>query len=136
MKFKKTAVLAMCTGLVLCCSSPSAHGHHNGYGHHGSYSYYGGYNYDGYNYGCGNHPEHAHPDGVCPYNSTDPAYHCYRASTVKKVQKKLNKLGYNCGSADGVYGTRTKNCIKKFQKKKNMAVNGKITQSLLKKLKC
>lgn len=51
------------------------------------------------------------------------------------MQKKLNKLGYKCGKADGTCGSKTKSAIKKYQKKKNMTVNGKITKSLVKKLK-
>ena len=39
---------------------------------------------------------------------------------MKKVQKKLNKLGYNCGKADGIYGTKTKNAIKDFQSNEGM----------------
>lgn len=59
----------------------------------------------------------------------------YQSSIVKKVQKKLNKLGYNCGKADGIYGTKTKNAIKDFQSDEGMNVNGEIKKALLKKLK-
>lgn len=132
MNIKKCTILAICASLTLSTNVSLAHGHHGG-GHH-NYNY--DYNYDDYDYGCNHYSgHHAHIDGVCPYNTDDESYHCYRVSTVKKVQKRLNRLGYECGSADGVYGTKTKNCIKKFQKKKNMSVNGKITQKLLQKLK-
>ena len=59
----------------------------------------------------------------------------YQSSTVKKVQKKLNKLGYKCGTADGIYGTKTKNAIKDFQRDEGMTVNGEIKKALIKKLK-
>lgn len=58
----------------------------------------------------------------------------YKASTVRKVQKKLNKLGYKCGKVDGSYGKKTKIDIRKYQRKKGMTVNGKINKSLCKKL--
>ena len=58
----------------------------------------------------------------------------YKTSTVKKVQNKLNHLGYKCGKADGSYGSKTKSAIRKFQKKKGMTINGKINKTLLKKL--
>lgn len=32
----------------------------------------------------------------------------YSAATVRKVQKKLNRLGYKCSKADGSFGTKTK----------------------------
>ena len=115
------------------------------YGYNYNYDYDYGYNYDyghhaGHNtcinndYDCSSHPDHAHIDGVCPYYCTDQEYQYYQASTVKKVQAKLNKAGYKWGSANGVYNAKTKKSIKKFQKNKKMAVNGKITKSLLDKL--
>lgn len=138
MRIKVLATLAICASLALSPSTSFAHhggGHHN-YDYH-NYDYHNyDYDYDYHsNYDCSNCPAHAHVDGVCPYYSDDASYQCYRASTVKKVQNKLNNLGYNCGNADGVYGAKTKNCIKKYQRKKNMTVNGRISQKLLKKLK-
>ncbi len=141
MKIKKFAVIAACSCLVFSSNAVSAHCH-NGNCH---YDYDYGYNYDyghhaGHNtcinndYDCSSHPDHAHIDGVCPYYCTDQEYQYYQASTVKKVQAKLNKAGYKCGSANGVYNAKTKKSIKKFQKNKKMAVNGKITKSLLDKL--
>lgn len=43
---------------------------------------------------------------------------------VKKLQKKLNSLKYNCGTADGVFGAKTLAAVKKFQKKKKLTVDG------------
>ncbi len=142
MKIKKLAVISAYLGLIFASTAAFAHGHHNG-GHHSGYSY--NYDYDsghhaGHNncinndYDCSSHPDHAHVDGVCPYYCTDPSYKCYKASTVKKVQSKLNNAGYKCGSANGIYNAKTKKAIKKFQKSKNMSANGKITKKLLNKL--
>lgn len=97
-----------------------------------------------YHYHCGGHPAHLHDNGVCPYSSnytsttshkrTKKVSKYYKASTVRKVQKKLNKLGYKCGKVDGSYGKKTKIDIRKYQRKKGMTVNGKINKSLCKKL--
>lgn len=142
MKIKRTAVVATCLSFMLVSGTVSAHGHHGGGCHNYNYDYdYDSGYHAGHNncinndYDCSHHPDHAHPDGVCPYYCTEPAYQYYKASTVKKVQAKLNKAGYKCGSANGIYNAKTKKAIKKFQKKKNMSINGKITKNLIKKLK-
>ena len=38
-----------------------------------------------------------------------------RGDDVKALQERLNQLGYDCGDADGVFGTRTKNAVVRFQ---------------------
>jgi hypothetical protein len=38
-----------------------------------------------------------------------------RGDEVKALQERLNALGYDCGEADGVFGTRTKNAVVRFQ---------------------
>lgn len=58
----------------------------------------------------------------------------YSKSTVKAVQNKLNKLGYNCGTADGVAGSKTKTAIKQYQKAKGLTVTGVVDKALLKSL--
>lgn len=40
------------------------------------------------------------------------------------VQFKLNSLGYSCGNADGICGTKTVNAIKQFQQSKGLNVDG------------
>lgn len=47
-----------------------------------------------------------------------------RGSDVESVQKRLNELGFSCGSADGIFGTKTDNAVKKFQESKNLTVDG------------
>lgn len=141
-KFTQRLLLALCIGMLLTNNASLAHsgrtdssgGHHDNKNASGLGSYH---------YHCGGHPAHLHPNGVCPYSSaahqstttTKKVSKYYRASTVRKVQNKLNKLGYKCGKADGAYGSKTKAAIKKFQKKQGMSVNGKINKTLLKKLK-
>ena len=43
---------------------------------------------------------------------------------VKKLQEMLNTLGYDCGTADGKFGTKTQNAVKEFQKKYGLKVDG------------
>ena len=47
-----------------------------------------------------------------------------RGSDVKELQQNLNKLGYNCGIADGIWGTKTENAVRKFQKDNKLEVDG------------
>lgn len=43
---------------------------------------------------------------------------------VKKIQSKLKQWGYYTGSVDGIYGSKTFEAVKKFQKKNNLTVDG------------
>ncbi len=123
MKIKKFAVIAACSCLVFSSNAVSAHCH-NGNCH---YDYDYGYNYDyghhaGHNtcinndYDCSSHPDHAHIDGVCPYYCTDQEYQYYQASTVKKVQAKLNKAGYNVAVPMEYITLKQKNQLKNSRK--------------------
>ena len=95
----------------------------------GSYHYHHGYG------------PHLHKNGKCPYNnkvktnsnsskkSTSSkkiasSSTSSNSSLTKKVQAKLNKLGYNCGTPDGSMGPKTVSAIKKFQKAKGLKVDG------------
>lgn len=120
-----------------------AHGHHSS-GHYGGCAT----NY----YYCGGHSAHTHSNGVCPYADSTSYYYCgghsahihsngvcpYAAytnqSTVKSVQRALNSCGYRCGTADGVYGTKTKKALKRFQRDNNLKADGVIGQQTLKAL--
>ena len=53
---------------------------------------------------------------------------------VKRVQRKLNNLGFKAGSADGIFGGKTAAAIRRYQKTKNLTVTGKITDDLLRRL--
>lgn len=50
-------------------------------------------------------------------NSTSSykVYADYVGSRCKELQTKLNKLGYDCGTADGIFGKNTYNSLVKFQ---------------------
>ena len=43
---------------------------------------------------------------------------------VKTVQTKLKRWGYYTGAIDGIYGTKTKEAVKYFQKKNGLTVDG------------
>lgn len=137
--FKKILVLCMCACLSFSATMTSAHsGRTDSSGGHHDYRNKSGLGSYHYHHGMG---PHLHKNGVCPYSTktttssgTKKKSKYYSISTVKKVQKKLKKLGYKCGKADGHCGSKTKSAIKKYQRKKRMTVNGKITKSLLKKL--
>lgn len=53
---------------------------------------------------------------------------------IRAVQGKLNEKGFDSGVADGLMGPKTKAAIKAFQYAKDLPVDGKISDNLLKAL--
>ncbi len=53
---------------------------------------------------------------------------------VRYAQAGLRMLGYRIGKVDGVYGSKTANAIKKFQKKYKLSVDGKINDKTYAKM--
>ena len=47
-----------------------------------------------------------------------------RGDEVKQIQTKLKRWGYYNGSIDGIYGTKTLNAVKSFQRKNGLTVDG------------
>jgi len=47
-----------------------------------------------------------------------------RGEEVKKLQENLNRLGFNCGAADGIFGPKTEAAVKAFQQRYGLAVDG------------
>lgn len=45
-------------------------------------------------------------------------------TTVTEIQKRLKSWGYYTGSVDGIYGSRTENAVKYFQRTNGLAVDG------------
>lgn len=92
-----------------------------------------------YHYHCGGHPAHLHNNGVCPYDtasvtnktSDDTGKVKITKSIIKKVQRELNDLGYDCGKVDGVAGKKTKKAVKAYQKDYGLSVDGIIGKELL-----
>ena len=59
-------------------------------------------------------------------NNEDQALSKYgsRGEEVKQIQTKLKRWGYYNGSIDGIYGTKTLNAVKSFQRKNGLTVDG------------
>lgn len=76
-------------------------------------------------------------------------YHCYRmitpirkymkqgdcGSEILKLQKFLNWAGFNCGSADGVFGEGTLKAVKAFQSHVGLKADGEFGEGSLAKAK-
>lgn len=45
-------------------------------------------------------------------------------SQVKTLQTKLNNWGYDAGTADGIFGSKTQAAVKRFQQKNGLTVDG------------
>lgn len=50
-----------------------------------------------------------------------------RHAVVKPIQKRLNALGFNCGTADGIAGAKFTAAVKKYQKANMCVADGEIT---------
>ncbi len=58
----------------------------------------------------------------------------YDKTFVRKVQKNLNRQGYNAGFEDGIYGSKTKSAVLKYQQDKGIQPNEKLSNNLLNEL--
>lgn len=47
-----------------------------------------------------------------------------RGTQVKVLQFLLNELGYDCGEADGIFGSKTLSAVKAYQKAKGLSADG------------
>ena len=54
--------------------------------------------------------------------------------TVMYVQRSLNVLGFDAGPVDGLAGKRTQTAIAKYQKKRGLSTDGKVSPRLLERL--
>lgn len=60
----------------------------------------------------------------CFQPSVEVAEAALSTTQVKTVQTKLKRWGYYTGSVDGIYGPKTKEAVKLFQKRNGLAVDG------------
>lgn len=58
----------------------------------------------------------------------------YEHQLVADVQQQLNRLGYDIGVVDGLYGKGTRRAIERFQTDQNLVVNGTPTKLLLSRM--
>lgn len=47
-----------------------------------------------------------------------------KGDAVKALQTDLNKIGYDCGAADGIFGSKTEAAVRAFQSAKGLKVDG------------
>ena len=47
-----------------------------------------------------------------------------KGDNVRELQRDLNGLGYDCGTADGVFGEKTKSAVEKFQSDHGLKADG------------
>jgi hypothetical protein len=47
-----------------------------------------------------------------------------RGNDVKTLQTNLTKLGFPCGSIDGIFGEKTEKAVREFQKKHGLSIDG------------
>ena len=57
-----------------------------------------------------------------------------KGDLVELVQQMLNEKGYSCGSADGIFGTKTESAVRSYQKAKGLSVDGIVGNNTYAKL--
>ncbi|MFV9511797.1 N-acetylmuramoyl-L-alanine amidase [Tepidibacillus sp. LV47] len=57
-----------------------------------------------------------------------------RGEDVKKLQNKLNSLGFNCGTVDGVFGLKTELAVRALQKASGILIDGIVGPNTMKAL--
>ena len=62
---------------------------------------------------------------------TDTLRNGSRGDAVKALQEKLNSLGYNSGTADGIFGAKTEAAVKQFQKANGLTADGIVGKKTL-----
>ena len=60
----------------------------------------------------------------CTFSSFALSKYGSRGAEVREIQLRLKNWGYYNGEVDGIYGTKTKNAVIKFQKKYNLVADG------------
>ena len=57
-----------------------------------------------------------------------------RGTDVKALQAALNKLGFSCGTPDGVFGYKTKTAVMAFQRRYGLSVDGLAGRATINKI--
>ncbi|MFC1823855.1 peptidoglycan-binding protein [Thermodesulfobacteriota bacterium] len=58
----------------------------------------------------------------------------YDKTTVLNTQRKLQELGYNPGTLDGIWGKKTNSALKRFQHDNDLSMTGKLDSITIEKL--
>lgn len=58
-----------------------------------------------------------------------------KGNEVTELQKKLVQLGYQLGKVDGIYGKKTEDAVKRFQKNRGLKVDGMAGEKTINELK-
>lgn len=74
------------------------------------------------------------PDETTAEPTHAPQKPQYDQQLVADTQSQLNRLGYNVGAVDGLYGNGTKRAIERFQIEQKLAVTGEPSASLLSRM--
>ena len=70
--------------------------------------------------------------GFSKYNEVEAlSKYGSRGNEVKQIQEKLKRWGYYKGSVDGIYGSKTLEAVKSFQRKNGLTVDGIAGQKTL-----
>jgi peptidoglycan hydrolase-like protein with peptidoglycan-binding domain len=64
-----------------------------------------------------------------PASAKPPLQQGSQGPAVTALQQRLNALGYNVGTPDGVFGAGTKAALIAFQKKKGLTADGVVNQA-------
>lgn len=57
-----------------------------------------------------------------------------KGNGVKAIQQLLNARGFSCGTADGIFGEKTKNAVSQYQKSKHITADGVVGKQTYYKL--
>lgn len=57
-----------------------------------------------------------------------------RGGITRLIQQRLNALGFNCGSADSIFGAKTEAAVKAFQRAHGLAADGIVGKNTWRKL--
>jgi len=53
------------------------------------------------------------------------------STMIKFVQELLNEFGYDCGTADGIVGEKTRDAIRRYEQDNGMSVTGSVNDNVL-----
>ena len=74
-------------------------------------------------------PVGLYDEGAVPVETVKPLLKKgSRGDAVRELQETLNRLGYDCGSADGIFGEKTRQAVERFQRDHALTADGIVGQ--------